>query len=914
MTNPHIPDLSTLEKKLGTDLSEGLPVREAKIRLEKSNKNGKEQSSVFVAKKRPAWTALLTFAGSPYALLLLITSLLTALFGKTVIGWSVFAVTLAATAFGGVLALYAQRTFDSMGEYASPTVKVKRGGNIFYTDGRNLVEGDVIFVKAGDLITCDARIIRSEGLVVDELVMRKDNIIKRRVDKHFDATYNEKNCTVPDAANMLYAGSAVVNGGATALVVATGDGVYLHERIRNGELGGKDSEPTAVKAIKPTLYKISFLCASGLLLLSLIGLLTLHGKEIFVCNFTMLLSAVFLITTELLSGGARYVLSSYIKRLAQRKREKTKNALRASIRSVKAADTLATVTDLVLVGTAGLCGGSFSLSATYTANGVIEKLDTSTEGGARLLSFIHTYLKAQRESGAENDLSADGCLEALYSHLRSTEFDISGASLAIKSLYFAKDARNGFEYACAETDSEIFRTSLITDPKILSLCDLIRDGDGARAVRDADIDEVRDFCRAAAREGLRCLYCVSEKDRSTILEGVITLYQPQDALLSSTVAEMSRFGIKTTVFLPKENDLSANLVSTCIKNGILLGNTALASEFRRNGKTLLDAVGKFDAYVGFSVQEYAELITEMKKKGAKIAAYGVANEYNEILARADISVSCDTIEYSSAKYRESLYERVAPDGRDTNDRASQQTRLLSKVIVKRANENGGGVAAAFKAIKTARKAYVSVAQALLLFALLMSSLLSFCIMTVLTGNILLDPLQTVTLAATFAFLSVTVFTRAEHSDGVLARSRDFTTYPTDLIKRSIPSIISRAAVAAVIAIAVKILDVVGAFGDQTTYKLPIFICLLFTVFVEVFSLNRRFTKKGEGRSNCWIKVIVAYTVAIAICAFSTQNIFSSEFYPHGLGSLEYLVIPAYIALYTIAMIVAPIIEKKRNKR
>ena len=170
------------------------------------------------------------------------------------------------------------------------------------------------------------------------------------------------------------------------------------------------------------------------------------------------------------------------------------------------------------------------------------------------------------------------------------------------------------------------------------------------------------------------------------------------------------------------------------------------------------------------------------------------------------------------------------------------------------------------------------------------------------------------LAATFAFLSVTVFTRAEHVDGVLAKSRDFTRYPIDLVKRNLSAIISRAAVATVLAIAIKILDAVGVFGDRTTYKLPIFICLLLTVFIEVFSLNRRFTKKGEGRSNCWIKVIVAYTVAIAIVAFSTQNVFSSNFYPNGLGSLEYLVIPAYILLYGIAIAIVPMIEKKRNKR
>ena len=51
MINPHIPDLSTLEKKLGTDLSDGLPAREARVRLEKEKKN--EKISLFVSRKRP---------------------------------------------------------------------------------------------------------------------------------------------------------------------------------------------------------------------------------------------------------------------------------------------------------------------------------------------------------------------------------------------------------------------------------------------------------------------------------------------------------------------------------------------------------------------------------------------------------------------------------------------------------------------------------------------------------------------------------------------------------------------------------------------------------------------------------------------------------------------------------------------
>ena len=53
MINPHIPDLSTLEKKLGTDLSDGLPAREARVRLEKEKKNLKnDNNNSFIGKKR----------------------------------------------------------------------------------------------------------------------------------------------------------------------------------------------------------------------------------------------------------------------------------------------------------------------------------------------------------------------------------------------------------------------------------------------------------------------------------------------------------------------------------------------------------------------------------------------------------------------------------------------------------------------------------------------------------------------------------------------------------------------------------------------------------------------------------------------------------------------------------------------
>ncbi len=916
MEHWHIPELNILEKKLNTDLVDGLSAREARVRLEKQTKRqGGRVRSLFVPQSRSMWSSLLSFATSPFTILLLLMSLLTAIFGRGLLGGLVFTVALAAAIFGGIVSLRAQRRLDRMREYASPMVRVKRGGNLFHTDGRNLVVGDVIVLGVGDLLPCDARIIKCDTLFVDELVANKegDGILRRRVMKRSDAEYSpEDSTTAPNATNMLYAGSAVVKGTALALVVAVGEDVYLSEFVSDGALGGKEAEPGAVKSLKPIVSKISFLCAAGLLLLSLLGFLTLNGKEEFICYFTMLLSAVFLITGEMLTFFGKEIFSSYITRLSRTKSEKRQKDNSAAIRNVKALDKLTEVTDLVLFGTAGLYEGVFKVGSAYVSGNAVNELVTNGHDSELLLSYINTYVNAQRDGGGESDFNLDGITEALYVHLHSCGFDFSGAALATKSLYFANDIKTGYGFACAETESSIYRVLLTFDEKATKLCDRIRIGGEVREINADDLKKIKSFGKEADQNNSRCILCISESDGKTVFEGAVTIYQTADREIESVVKDMTRFGITTTVFLPREDVQTVRLVTSPEFKRIFAKNVAFASDFYKNGKKISDGMGAYSAYVGFSSDEYSNLISVMRDKGCRIVSYGVSNEFNEIMAKTDIVATCDVIRYSSEKYRESVYEKMPAEGRDTNVRASQQTRLLSKVILRRSYENGGGVYSLFKAIRMARGTYVSVAQSLLLFTLLSANLLTFCAMSVISGNILLDPLQTVSLAAVFAFLSATVFSDSQQRLDVISVNRDYTEYPYMLLKARLPNIISRALLAFVTALTVKILDVCGVFGEAAEYTLPIYICLLLTMCVEVLIINMKHTKKGEGRSYCWLKVIIAYAVLLGSCAISTQAPFTAEFFKNGFGSFEYLIIPGYLTLYGIALLVSHLVNKSRN--
>lgn len=915
----HLSDLATLEKQLNTDLSDGLTAREARLRLEhRRKKDGKGAGSLFVAPKTPMLKGAFAFASSPFLILLAVLSLITAVIAAIssdergfLIGGSVLAVCVAATLVGGVFTFRARKRLDAMREYASPMVKVRRCGNIMYTDGRNLVEGDLILLRTGDLLPCDARILKG-NLQVEELFANGNGIGKRSVQKSADAVYDENaSLKATEAGNMLFAGTAVVSGDALALVCAVGSDVVLAEHVPEGALGGRETEAEGVRMLRPVCYKISFISAAAFLILSLLSLLTLRGKESFICEFCALAAAISFITAEMLSNGANGIISHHMKRLALSKDHKNKKKnTSAAVRNVKAMDTLSGVDELVLVGRAGLGEGSFRVTSAYTPRGVLQALTPETAEGRRLLTLLHTYSKALRESGVTNSFVEEGFLDAFFGHLRLCGFDVNGANLAIRSLYFAGDANRGSGYACAETDSEFYRTSLFVSPELFEGCKLIRDGASTREMYEDDRQNISVYRNNAMARGYKCVYMVSESDGKMVFEGVISFEQLCDTELTRVVKELRELNVRTTVLLGKEGEQTAKLIAEPALASLFSGQIAYGSAFAKQKQSILDGFGSYCAYVGFSDAEYGELIAHMRSRGSKVAAFGINTDQNPILARADVAISCDVLKYSSDKYRESVYEKMPPEGRENNVRCSQQTRLLSKVIVNRFSEKGGGMLSVLHTLRTAKSAYVVFGLSLLLFVFLMLPILVFTAMSVLTGTVLLDPLQTAALAAVTAIFAMTVFNDAEIKNEVLSKKRNFIAYPSELVRENLIPICAKACVPFLSAIVIRILEAVGVFGEDPAFTLPVYICVMFTGFAEVFLLNRAYTKKGEGRGLCWMKVMIAYCVLLAVCAVETQGAFMNAFFANGIGDREFFLVPAYVALYMISLGVIRILRKK----
>lgn len=111
----------------------------------------------------------------------------------------------------------AEVTLNSLKKYSVSKCKVKRNGVIEIVDSCELVPGDIVFFEAGDKVTVDARIISESNLSVDESALTGESNPVNKTNKKINGER-----IIQERENMLFCGSVITNGKATAIVTSTG--------------------------------------------------------------------------------------------------------------------------------------------------------------------------------------------------------------------------------------------------------------------------------------------------------------------------------------------------------------------------------------------------------------------------------------------------------------------------------------------------------------------------------------------------------------------------------------------------------------------------------------------------------------------------------------------------------------------
>lgn len=117
---------------------------------------------------------------------------------------------------GGVQRFRTERAIARLSRSSAIRVLVRRDGRTEEILSDALVRGDVVLLAGGDLVPADARIIEARGLEVDASGLTGESL---PVKKHAAPSFEE---VIADRTSMLYAGTTITTGQATAVVVATG--------------------------------------------------------------------------------------------------------------------------------------------------------------------------------------------------------------------------------------------------------------------------------------------------------------------------------------------------------------------------------------------------------------------------------------------------------------------------------------------------------------------------------------------------------------------------------------------------------------------------------------------------------------------------------------------------------------------
>jgi Ca2+-transporting ATPase len=112
----------------------------------------------------------------------------------------------------------AKRSITSLKKLASPTTLVLRNGQPIEVLTTRIVPGDIILLRPGQRVPADARLLDAVGLEVDEASLTGESFPAA---KDADVVLPAETRTI-DQKNLVFAGTVVTKGRATALITATG--------------------------------------------------------------------------------------------------------------------------------------------------------------------------------------------------------------------------------------------------------------------------------------------------------------------------------------------------------------------------------------------------------------------------------------------------------------------------------------------------------------------------------------------------------------------------------------------------------------------------------------------------------------------------------------------------------------------
>ncbi|HRH24334.1 MAG TPA: HAD-IC family P-type ATPase, partial [Candidatus Paceibacterota bacterium] len=293
---------------------------------------------------------------SPIAIVLLLAALATVLIAHYADAFIITLALMVNVAIGIFQEGKAGDAFKALAKEEAPRAQVIRNGLKREIPASEAVPGDIVVLTAGAKAPADIRLIETHGLSMNEAALSGEWLPS---EKNSDAVGMD--APLVERTGMAYAGTLVVTGAATGIIVATGNDTELGKIA--SELGNRQGETPLQKDIKGIARLLLIIVA---LVIALVVVLALtHGITF---GETLLIAIAIAVAAipEGLPAAVTVVLALGMERILKQG---------GLVKSLLAAETLGATSIILTDKTGTLTEGRMKAAGFVTLSGTTEEAD-----------------------------------------------------------------------------------------------------------------------------------------------------------------------------------------------------------------------------------------------------------------------------------------------------------------------------------------------------------------------------------------------------------------------------------------------------------------------------------------------------------------------------------------------------------
>jgi len=639
---PYEADIAVVLGQFATDAAAGLSRSEARRRLASHGAN-----ELLAAPPVSPWAILLEQFKNVLIIILLCAIVLSASLGHTIEALAIAVIVLFAAMLGFYQEFRAERALEALRELSAPNAAVLRDRQEQSIPAREVVPGDIVFLRTGDKVPADGRLLEAVNLKCDEAVLTGESM---PVEKQTTALKSAK-VSIADRTNMVYAGTAVTYGRGRAVVTATAmktEFGQIAESLRSLETGR-----TPLQKNLDRVGKILARAALAMVVL-VAGIGFLRGRPLLdMIIFSIALAVA--VVPEALPAVVTISLAIAVQRMARR------NAL---VRRLPAVETLGSVSVICSDKTGTLTKDEMTARKIFVAGRMVSVSGSGYEPKGNFTSDGRTIepcgpLALLLQAGA---LASDARLTCNAEHGWKISGDPTEAALVVAA------AKAGFDKSALDakfprvheipftSESKRMTTLHATGagtvayakgaPEVILNASARLEGDGGVVLLDAKTREsIVQRGKTMAAEALRVLavaykpdagLCSAEQDM--IFLGLVGMIDPPRPEAKTALETCAGAGI-CAMMITGDHPLTAEAVAREL--GMLAdGKVITGAEIDTLSDEALEReVEQFRVIARVSPQHKLSIVTALQKRGQFVAMTGDGINDAPALKKADIGVA-----------------------------------------------------------------------------------------------------------------------------------------------------------------------------------------------------------------------------------------------------------------------------------